>query len=80
MKVGDLIVSQTRYQDQVMAVVDTRHSSDLCYQDQVMAVVDTRHSSDLFGAFQQIRAVSLNTAIETRWCNAKIWKVLSESR
>ena len=62
MKVGDLIVSETRY------------------QDQVMVVVGTRESTDLFGAFQQIRAVSLNTGIKTRWCNAKTWKVLSESR
>ena len=46
----------------------------------VMLVTDVRTLSDLFGTFQQIRAVSLNTGVKTRWCNAKTWKVVSESR
>ena len=50
------------------------------YKDQVMIVTDLRTLSDLFGAFQQIRAVSLNTGVKTRWCNAKTWKVVSEGR
>ena len=50
------------------------------YKGQVMVVIDVRTLSDLFGAFQQIRAVSLHTGVKTRWCNSKTWKVISESR
>jgi len=53
-------------------------TSNTRYKDQVMLVTDVRPMSDLFGAFQQIRAVSLNTGVKTRWCNAKTWKVVSE--
>lgn len=51
--------------------------SNTRYKDQLMMVVDTRTLRDLFGEFQQIRALSLKTGIQTRWCRAKTWKVIS---